>query len=1343
MNLLKKRIVASMLAITMIVSSLHFSTYEVYAEEVSNETTDVMVDTGEGGEASSLQSGDDESGSEIIENDEDESNPEITEGADYESEPENVEDGDNGGSSENVSDVDDSSTSESEQIPTEEAEYADSQEQTDEENSENEESAFPIEAKASSGYIAKGKSGNITWSIDNNGKLLVEGTGDFEEEDYDEDDFYNEFARAPWYGYCTRIKFAEVNVTGMTDASWMFYNLESLTRIDLSGFDTSKITDMSHMFDECTGLTSIDVSGFDTSNVINMEGMFSACSSLNHLDLSNFNTEKVTNMSYMFGCYILRRLDISSFDTKNVTNMSNMFSCARLTDLDVSKFNTANVTDMSYMFSGCGSLSSIDVSGFNTANVTDMSYMFSNCENLTNIDLRGFNTEKVTKVDRIIDGCASLKSVDMSNFNIGNATDLHDLFGSCDSLESIKTPCGVTQYIYLPVQSGEAWITPDEERITYLPMNLEESVVITKIKLDVEDGGNVEERNGSYENITWTIDKYGKLTVEGTGNFAPILTKDEDGYYEYAYDRAPWYNYGYYIKSAEIKVKGMTDASYMFYECRNLTSIDLSDFDTSQVTNMIGMFSGCAKLTSLDLSGFNTAKVTAMGEMFCYCKSLTDLNVSFFNTAKVTDMHMMFDGCASLTSLDLSNFNTANVTDMSYMIGDCFSLTDVNLSSFNTAKVQDIYGMFSGTYSLESLDLSNFNLSKATTQYSVAGMFAGCGSLSKILAPINLKGNVTLPVLVGDKWYQSDRKEVISLPLNLKKSIVLTKNRIPDAAENPSGSINQSNIKVELVSEKPCIYTGYAITPKIVASYNGIELNEGSDYTVKYSNNIKAGSGKITVTGKGNLSGSKTVLFTIEQKRLDNEDYDPDDETAFKVEGDVVTVVEGSKISPVLVYGGVKLTTKDFKVPDEYKNYSWKLSDNTANNNSYKTITVTADSTGNFKGSRELIVKVIPKSEQKNYKLAVSVAKTAKNFDYTGQPRKLKVGEELTVSTRNMPTGLIEGEDYIISYPNDVTSAGTKKFTVTGISDRCMGAVTQSYTIKPKKIEFSVAYDEDKSGYTFVSTGTKVDDLVVKDGGTTLVEGKDYKVSYSGNKKVGTNAKLTVTGLGSYKGSKYKGSFTINPAVLNNNPNSTVGMTDNLKIAAADKVFKKAGIYKSAPYVSINGVLLKASDYTVTYYLDDPAANSNARVMGKDNKVTNENGDTTIWVKIVGKGNYKPADEIANNTCYAIASYKVRSLASSDSYDLSKAKVTFRDKTGNTVKKASYTGTPITGENIGVVVTYKIGKETVTLTEGEHYTVEFINNVNKGKATVVITGKDDQTKYVGSKSASFSIAVGK
>ena len=50
----------------------------------------------------------------------------------------------------------------------------------------------------------------------------------------------------------------------------------------------------------------------------------------------------------------------------------------------------------------------------------------------------------------------------------------------------------------------------------------------------------------------------------------------------------------------------------MFKECSNLTSLDLSNFNTENVTDMNGMFYGCTKLESLDLSNFNTAKVTKM-----------------------------------------------------------------------------------------------------------------------------------------------------------------------------------------------------------------------------------------------------------------------------------------------------------------------------------------------------------------------------------------------------------------------------------------------------------------------------------------------------------------------------------------------------------------------------------------------------------------------------------------------------------------------------------------------------------------------------------------------------------
>lgn len=54
----------------------------------------------------------------------------------------------------------------------------------------------------------------------------------------------------------------------------------------------------------------------------------------------------------------------------------------------------------------------------------------------------------------------------------------------------------------------------------------------------------------------------------------------------------------------------------MFNDCRSLTSLDVSQFDTSKVTNMGYMFFNCNLLTSLDVSNFNTSNVTRMDTMF-------------------------------------------------------------------------------------------------------------------------------------------------------------------------------------------------------------------------------------------------------------------------------------------------------------------------------------------------------------------------------------------------------------------------------------------------------------------------------------------------------------------------------------------------------------------------------------------------------------------------------------------------------------------------------------------------------------------------------------------------------
>ena len=179
-----------------------------------------------------------------------------------------------------------------------------------------------------------------------------------------------------------------------------------------------------------------------------------------------------------------------------------------------------------------------------------------------------------------------------------------------------------------------------------------------------------------------------------------------------------------YLNTAEV-----TDMSHMFWNCRNLSSLDLTNFNTAKVENMFGMFFDCENLSSLVISKFNTANVTDMSNMFYRCENLSSLDIPNFNTAKVTDMSYMFYSCQKLTELNLSNFNTANVTNMTSMFLNCKVLSSLNLSNFNTAKVTDMSSMFKYCKVLSSLDLSNFNTAKVT---DMSGMFSGCSMLQTI-----------------------------------------------------------------------------------------------------------------------------------------------------------------------------------------------------------------------------------------------------------------------------------------------------------------------------------------------------------------------------------------------------------------------------------------------------------------------------------------------------------------------------------------------------------------------------------------------------------------------------------
>ena len=173
----------------------------------------------------------------------------------------------------------------------------------------------------------------------------------------------------------------------------------------------------------------------------------------------------------------------------------------------------------------------------------------------------------------------------------------------------------------------------------------------------------------------------------------------------------------------------VTNMSGMFKNCTILKTIDLSSFNTSNAIIFASMFMNCQGLQNLDLKSFNTSNVTSMLSMFYNCSSLTSLDLSSFNTSNVERMETMFYNCSSLTSLDLSNFDTSKITDMTYMFNRCKSLTSINLSSFDTSNVSSLYDAFAGLTSLKVLDLSSFDTSKVT---NMGRMFLNSNNLVTI-----------------------------------------------------------------------------------------------------------------------------------------------------------------------------------------------------------------------------------------------------------------------------------------------------------------------------------------------------------------------------------------------------------------------------------------------------------------------------------------------------------------------------------------------------------------------------------------------------------------------------------
>ena len=730
----------------------------------------------------------------------------------------------------------------------------------------------------------------------------------------------------------TELNLKSFDTSKVIDMNSMFNGCESLTILNLNNFNTTEVTDMSWMFYNCKNITTLDISNFDTSNVIDMSAMFSTCENLTTLNISNFNTTEVTSMNAMFS------------------------DCKKLQILNISNFNISKVEDMSFMFSGCIKLSELDLGKQFTKIANENEGIFDGLEEnqlvikvpsaiyagKNEIKLNNGSTDIITFLDNVKVECKYKiewkkvsSSVDIAQKQINVVLQAEGVNTTYDSAKILTD--GISKYLQLyidgkivdnltvtienqevkngklqctlkikneEIKDGEGMalvIKEDSATDKYGNGNLEIKLIITEplpimqnTQYNGDDnkyyfaGGTIE--NSKIESIKFVASKEEVLGTQWdaskNGNnsvIAGYVDSNNNGLYEI-----------YVASNSEktTKVYMPEDASYMFYEgnnlttidlqnintsktinmnsmfaiCNNLTTLNLSSFDTSKVIDMENMFYKNEKLVTLDISSFNTSEVTTMSNMFSNCTSLTKLDLNNFNTSKVTDMNSMFFECRNLATLNISNFNTPQVTDMSYMFYNNQKLTTINVSNFNTSNTVYMGAMFSGCSAITTLDISNFDISKVEDMNS---MFRRCSNLTtldlgKKFTQIaseygdmfdGIGSNTTLVIKVPEAIYSGEKE--IRLNNTSEEKIQFSNNVTIDCKyridwKKISSTINTEQKQIELILQAEGINTTYSsnkLTNSNLEKYFEIYVDREKTTDINISiNNQKVINNKLQCT---------------------------------------------------------------------------------------------------------------------------------------------------------------------------------------------------------------------------------------------------------------------------------------------------------------------------------------------------------------------------------------------------------------------------------------------------------------------------------------------------------------
>lgn len=186
--------------------------------------------------------------------------------------------------------------------------------------------------------VASGNvSSTVTWKIDSDGLLSIEGTGDAD------------LSRGDTYLWGD--------------------NLDKVKQVSIS--PTVNITGLSGAFSGCTNLTSVDTSSWTIDSEakiaegeLGFDEVFKGCTSLETANVTGLVSSKMTTLQYIFqGCTSLKTIEgLSSWDTSGATFIIGLFDgCSSLESLDLSSFDCSSLSSCWDNFTGCDSLNEVSL----------------------------------------------------------------------------------------------------------------------------------------------------------------------------------------------------------------------------------------------------------------------------------------------------------------------------------------------------------------------------------------------------------------------------------------------------------------------------------------------------------------------------------------------------------------------------------------------------------------------------------------------------------------------------------------------------------------------------------------------------------------------------------------------------------------------------------------------------------------------------------------------------------------------------------------------------------------------------------------------------------------------